>query len=70
MKKEILSISRINVQRIHQKIYRNLGTKNTDARDPPSTTKVEPYWKSLWVEKAQCNERAEWIRRKERKKIK
>jgi hypothetical protein len=39
MKKEILSIFRINIPRRHQKIYRNLGTRNTDARDPPSMTK-------------------------------
>jgi hypothetical protein len=30
---------------------------------------AEPYWKSLWGEKAQHNERAEWIRREERSKI-
>ena len=30
---------------------------------------VEPYWKSLWGDKAQRNERAEWIRKKERRKI-
>jgi hypothetical protein len=30
---------------------------------------VEPYWKSLWGEKAQDNERADWIRREERGKI-
>jgi len=46
-----------------------LGTKNTDVREPPSMAEVEPYWKSLWEDKAQCNERAEWIRKKERRKI-
>jgi hypothetical protein len=30
---------------------------------------VEPYWKSLWGETAERNERAEWIRRKEGRKI-
>ena len=30
---------------------------------------VEPYWKSLWAEKAQHNERAEWIRVDERRNI-
>jgi hypothetical protein len=30
---------------------------------------VKPYRKSLWGDKAQLNERAEWIRRKERRKI-
>jgi len=51
------------------KIYRNLGTKNTDARDPPSIAEVEPYWKSLWGDKAECNEGAEWIRRREGKSV-
>jgi hypothetical protein len=30
---------------------------------------VEPYWKSLWGEEAQLNERAEWVRIEERDKI-
>jgi hypothetical protein len=30
---------------------------------------VELYWKSLWGEELQYNERAEWIRRKQRMKI-
>jgi hypothetical protein len=30
---------------------------------------VEPYWKSLWGEKVQQSEGAEWIRREERRKI-
>jgi len=30
---------------------------------------VEPYWKSLWGEKAQHNETAGWIRREKRRKI-
>jgi hypothetical protein len=49
--------------------YRNLGMKNIEAREPPSMTQVEPYWQSLWGEKVQHNERAEWIRREERRKI-
>ena len=52
-----------------KKFYRNLGTKNTEAREPPSMAGVEPYRKSLWGEKVQHNERAEWIRREERRKI-
>jgi hypothetical protein len=27
------------------------------------------YWKSLWREEAQHNERAEWIRREQKRKI-
>jgi len=43
--------------------YRNLGMKNIQAREPPSTAEAETYWKSLWGEEAQHNETAEWIRR-------
>jgi hypothetical protein len=39
--------------------YRNLGMKNTEARESPSMTEAETYWKSLWGEEAQHNERAE-----------
>jgi hypothetical protein len=48
--------------------YRNLGTKNTEVREPPSMAEVEPYWKSLWGEKVLHNERAEWITKEERRK--
>jgi len=41
------------------KFYRNLATKNTEAREPPSMAEAETYWKSLWGDKAQYNERAE-----------
>jgi hypothetical protein len=30
---------------------------------------VESHWKSLWGENAQHNERAEWIRREESRKM-
>ena len=30
---------------------------------------AETYWKSLWGEEAQHNERAEWIRREQNKKV-
>jgi hypothetical protein len=30
---------------------------------------AETYWKSLWGEESQLNERAEWIRREEKRKI-
>ena len=43
--------------------------KNIEAREPPSMTEAETYWKSLWGEEAQHNERAEWIRREEKRKI-
>jgi hypothetical protein len=52
-----------------KKIYRNSDMKNTDAREPPFMAEVEPCWKSLWGEKAIAYERAEWIRRRERRKI-
>jgi len=31
-----------------RKFYRNLAIKNTEAREPPSMTEAETYWKSLW----------------------
>ena len=42
--------------------------KNIEAREPPSMTEAETYWKLLWGE-AQHNGRAEWIRREEKRKI-
>ena len=51
-----------------KKFYRNLGMKNIEAREPPSMAEAETYWKSLWGE-AQHNERAEWIRREQKRKI-
>ena len=38
-------------------------------QNSPSEAEVQPHWKSLWVEKAQHNERAEQIRSEERSKI-
>jgi len=52
-----------------KKFYRNLGMKNIEAREPPSMAEAEMYWKSLWGEEAQHNERAEWIRREQKRKI-
>jgi hypothetical protein len=52
-----------------KKFYRNLGIKNIEAREPPSMAEAEMYWKSLWGEEAQHNERAEWIRREQKSKI-
>ena len=43
--------------------------KNLNAEEPSAMTKVKTYWKSLWGEKAQHNERAEWIRREQNRKI-
>jgi hypothetical protein len=48
-----------------KKFYRNLGMKNIEAREPPSMAEAE----SLWGEEAQHNERAEWIRRGQKRKI-
>jgi len=52
-----------------KKFYRNLCMKNIEAREPPSMAEAETYRKSLWGEEAQHNERAEWIRREEKRKI-
>jgi hypothetical protein len=49
--------------------YRNLGMNNIQAREPPSMAEAETYWKSLWGEEAQHNERAEWVRREHKRKL-
>ena len=41
--------------------------KNIEAREPLSMAEAETYWKSLWGEEAQHNERAEWIRREQKR---
>jgi hypothetical protein len=46
-----------------------LGKKNIEAKDPISMKEVEPYWKSLWGEEAQLNERTECLRREESRKM-
>jgi len=43
--------------------------KNIEAREPPSKAQAETYWKSLWGEGAQHNERAEWLRREQKRKV-
>jgi len=52
-----------------KKFYINLGMKNTQARELPCMTETETYWKSLWGEEAQHNERAERIRMERKRKI-
>ena len=52
-----------------KKFFRNLGMKNTEAREPPAMTEAETDWKSLWGEEAQHNERAEWIEEKRKEKL-
>jgi hypothetical protein len=52
-----------------KRFYRNLGMKNLEAREPPAKAEAETYWKSLWAEEAQHNERAEWIRREHKGKL-
>ena len=71
MNKGKSSTSRIRCSKKTAEIfYRNFGTKNVEATEPPSMAQVEPYWKALTVgRKAQHNERAEWIRREERRKL-
>jgi len=43
--------------------------KNTEAREPLSMAETETYWKSLWGEETQHNERAAWIRKKQKRKV-
>jgi len=52
-----------------KKFYRNLGMKSIKAREPPPMAEAETYWKSLWGEEAQQNQRAEWIRREQKRKV-
>jgi hypothetical protein len=45
-KKKELSISKVRcLQEDTENFNRNLGTKNIQAREPPSMAEVEPYWK-------------------------
>jgi hypothetical protein len=43
--------------------------KNIEDREPPSMAEAEADWKILWGEESQYNERAEWIRREQTRKI-
>ena len=43
--------------------------KNIEAREPPSIAETETYWKSRWGEEAEHNEAAEWIRKKQERKV-
>ena len=52
-----------------KKFYRNLGMKNIEAREPPSMAEAETYWESPWGEEAEHNERAEWLRRVQKRKV-
>ena len=46
-----------------------MGTKNIESREPIPMAEVDPYWKPLWGEEAQLNERTEWIRREANRKM-
>jgi len=52
-----------------KRFYRKLSMKNIEAREPPSKAEAETSWKSLWGEEAQHNERADWIRREQERKV-
>ena len=52
-----------------KRFYRNLGMKNIEARELPSMREAETYWKSLWGKEVQHNERADWIRREQKRKV-
>ena len=52
-----------------KKFQRNLSMKNIQVSEPPSMAEAETYWKSLWGEEAQDIERAEWIKREQKRKI-
>jgi len=63
------SIDKIRCFKKILKFYRNLGMKNIEDREHPSTAEAKTYWKSLWGQEAQHNERAEWIIREQKRKI-
>jgi hypothetical protein len=52
-----------------KQFYRCLEVKTTAINDHPHMEEVELYWKSLWEEKVQHNEKADWIKREEKEKI-
>jgi len=52
-----------------KKLYRNLCMKITEAREPLSMAEAEIYLNSLWGEEAKHNERAEWIRKEQKRKF-
>jgi hypothetical protein len=49
-----------------KQFYRYMGAKTIAIKDHPHMEEVELYWKSLWRENVQQNEKAEWIRREEK----
>jgi hypothetical protein len=51
-----------------KQFYRYLGAKTTAINDHPHMEEVQLYWKSLWEEKVQHNEKAHWIKREEKEK--
>jgi hypothetical protein len=51
-----------------KQFYRYLGAKTTSINDHPHMEEVELYWKSLWEENVQHNEKADWIKREEKEK--
>ena len=68
-KKEKPMIGRIRCLKKILKLFRDLGMKDIKSREPPSMAEAETYWKSIWGEEAQHNERAEWIRREQKRRI-
>jgi hypothetical protein len=51
-----------------KQFYQYLGTKTTAINDHQHLEGVELYWKSLWEEKVQHNEKADWIKIEEKQK--
>jgi hypothetical protein len=51
-----------------KQFYRYLGAKTTEIKCQLHVEEVECYWKGLWEEEVQHNEKAEWIRRVEKRK--
>jgi hypothetical protein len=52
-----------------KQFYQYLGVKTIEIKCQLHMEEVERYWKALWEEEVQHNEKAEWIRRVEKGKI-
>jgi hypothetical protein len=53
------SISNIKCSRKTEQFYRYLRARTTTLNDHPHMEEVELYWKSLWEEKVQHNQKAD-----------
>jgi len=45
--------------------YRELGKKQIDVKDPPTTVETEKFWENIWETNKEHNKEASWIQRQE-----